>query len=132
MKILVTGGAGCIPWFGFGRSLLLDHGHSVVVLDNLSSGKREHLENLHRSPHFRFIEGDLLDAELVERSLDGVELVYHMAANPDVKFTAGDATNKDLQQNLLCTYNVLEGMRRQGTFVNWPLLPPRRSVRNRP
>src|ERR1019366_334028 len=112
MKILVTGGAGCI-----GSDLcesLVAQGSSVLALDNLSSGKREHLKNLQQSPLFRFIEGDLLDAKLVERSLEGVEFVYHLAANPDVKFTAGDPTDKDLQQNLQCTYHVLEGMRRQG------------------
>jgi UDP-glucose 4-epimerase len=112
MKILVTGGAGCL-----GSDLceaLVAQGQSVIALDNLSSGKREHLKNLQHSPLFRFIEGDLIDAELVERSFEGVEFVYHLAANPDVKFNTGDATNKDLQQNLICTYHVLEGMRRQG------------------
>ena len=37
-----------------------------------------------------------------------------MAANPDVKFTAGDSTDKDLNQNTICTYNVLEAMRANG------------------
>jgi UDP-glucose 4-epimerase len=43
-----------------------------------------------------------------------VETVFHLAANPDVKFTPGDPTDKDLQQNLICTYNVLESMRVHG------------------
>jgi UDP-glucose 4-epimerase len=112
MKILVTGGAGCI-----GSDLceaLIAEGHSVVAVDNLSSGKREHVEGMRRNPRFQFVEGDLLDLALVETSLEGVEFVYHMAANPDVKFTSGDPTDRDLNQNIVCTYHVLEAMRRRG------------------
>ena len=110
-QILVTGGAGCI-----GSELaakLLDLGHEVTVLDNLSSGKREHIAPLLSRPNFRFIEGDLLDSDLVESTMSGLDMVYHLAANPDVKFTPGEPTDKDLKQNTICTYHVLEGMRRQ-------------------
>jgi UDP-glucose 4-epimerase len=92
---------------------LIGQGHQVVALDNLSSGKREHIDGLLHSPRFEFVEADLLDPVVPEAAMDGVELVYHMAANPDVKFTTGDATDKDLRQNTLCTYNVLEAMRRR-------------------
>lgn len=112
MKTLVTGGAGCI-----GSDLaseLLKRGEHVVVADNLSSGKIEHIAPLKSSPNFKFLEGDLQDFGFVLSAVDGVEMVYHLAANPDVKFTAGDATDKDLTQNTLCTYNVLEAMRRAG------------------
>jgi UDP-glucose 4-epimerase len=111
-RILVTGGAGCI-----GSDLaaaLVNRGSQVTVVDNLSSGKREHIADLLRRPGFRFIEGDLLDPGTLDAGLDGVEMVYHLAANPDVKFVPGDATDKDLRQNTLCTYNVLESMRRHG------------------
>jgi UDP-glucose 4-epimerase len=110
---MVTGGAGCI-----GSDLaeaLLDRGHQVTVVDNLSSGKREHIADLLNRPGFRFIEGDLLDAATLDAAFDpGVEMVYHLAANPDVKFVPGDPTDKDLRQNTLCTYYVLESMRRHG------------------
>jgi UDP-glucose 4-epimerase len=112
MNILVTGGAGCI-----GSDLceaLLAQGDSVTALDNLSSGKRDHIEGMLQNPKFRFIQGDLLDLALVERSMEGIDFVYHMAANPDVKFTPGDPTDKDLNQNTICTYHVLEAMRRKG------------------
>ena len=46
--------------------------------------------------------------------MPGVEMVWHLAANPDVKFVEGEATDKDLRQNTLSTYNVLEAMRRHG------------------
>jgi len=112
MKVLVTGGAGCI-----GSDLcetLVARGHSVIALDNLSSGTREHLRSILDAPGFEFVEGDLLDISQVEKVLEKVDFVYHLAANPDVKFTAGDVTDKDLRQNILCTYNVLEAMRRRG------------------
>ena len=115
-RILITGGAGCI-----GSDLaeaLLDRGSQVTVVDNLSSGKREHVADLLRRPGFLFIEGDLLDPATLDAALDSggdpVEMVYHLAANPDVKFVPGDPTDKDLQQNTLCTYHVLESMRRHG------------------
>jgi UDP-glucose 4-epimerase len=112
MKTLVTGGAGCIGSDLAGA--LLARGHQVSVIDNLSSGKREHIDPLRRSPNFSFVEADLEDTAALAAVMHGVEMVYHMAANPDVKFTAGDATDKDLRQNTVCTYNVLEAMRQSG------------------
>ena len=111
-RVLVTGGAGCI-----GSDLarqLLARGARVTVIDNLSSGRWEHIETLLPHPDFQFVEGDLLDRAALEAVMDGAEMVYHLAANPDVKFAAGDPTDKDLKQNVLCTYNVLESMRRHG------------------
>jgi len=118
-RTLITGGAGCI-----GSDLaaaLLDRGCQVTVVDNLSSGKREHIADLMRRPGFRFIEGDLLNPASLDAAFYGgddgeygIEMVYHLAANPDVKFVPGDPTDKDLQQNTICTYNVLESMRRHG------------------
>src|SRR5690606_8654784 len=111
-KILITGGAGCI-----GSDLaeaLFARGHEIVVLDNLSSGRIENLDPFAGSPRFRFVEGDLLDPAAIADSLAGVEMVYHLAANPDVKLTPGDPTDRDLQQNTIGTYNLLEGMRLAG------------------
>jgi UDP-glucose 4-epimerase len=110
VKVLVTGGAGCI-----GSDLvevLIERGRDVVVFDNLSSGKIEHVANFRDNPALRFVEGDLLDFEALVQAMDGVEEVYHLAANPDVKYVEGDCTDKDLRQNTLATYNVLEAMRR--------------------
>jgi UDP-glucose 4-epimerase len=111
-RTLVTGGAGCI-----GSDLakfLVDAGHQVVVLDNLSSGKIEHLEPILSNPAFRFMEGDLLDTSTWKDAFAGVDMVYHFAANPDVKFVAGEPTDKDLNQNVIATYNVLEAARVHG------------------
>ncbi len=112
MKALVTGGAGCI-----GSDLaeaLISRGDHVVVADNLSSGKIEHVATLQDHPRFQFLEGDLEDLDFTLGAMRGVDIVYHLAANPDVKFVEGDPTDKDLRQNIICTYNVLEAMRRAG------------------
>ena len=109
-KVLVTGGAGCIG-SDLAEQLILQ-GDDVVVLDNLSSGRREHIEPLLGGPRFQFIEGDLLNQSSLNDVMPSVQMVYHLAANPDVKFTPGDATDKDLNQNTLGTYAVLESMRR--------------------
>lgn len=112
MKSLVTGGAGCI-----GSDLaeaLLARGDEVVVADNLSSGKVEHVEPLRGYAGFTFLEGDLEDVDFTLSAVAGVDMVYHLAANPDVKYAPGDPTDKDLRQNTICTYNVLEAMRRAG------------------
>jgi UDP-glucose 4-epimerase len=111
-RTLVTGGAGCIGSDLIGK--LLDRGDSVVALDNLSSGKLEHIEPFLGRPEFRFQEGDLLDREAVLAAVSGTDMVYHLAANPEVKYAPGDPTDKDLRQNTLGTYHVLESMRRCG------------------
>lgn len=108
-RVLVTGGAGCI-----GSELcaaLVARGDSVVALDNLSSGKREHVEALQGRPNFRLVVGDLLEPAALDEVVRGTQLVYHLAANPDVKFTP-DAPDRDLRQNTLATHALLEAMRR--------------------
>src|SRR5438552_368310 len=111
-RILITGGAGCIGSELAERLVGLEN--QVTVIDNLSSGKEEHLAAVRSAPNFQFVQGDLLDSDLLESVIAGKDMVYHLAANPDVKFVPGEPTNKDLQQNTICTYHVLEGMRRQG------------------
>lgn len=83
----------------------------VVVFDNLSSGKLEFIEQHFENPDFSLVRGDLLDPEAIERACTDVDMVYHVAANPDVKLGASD-TKVHLDQNILATYNLLEAMRK--------------------
>jgi UDP-glucose 4-epimerase len=105
-RFLVTGGAGFIG------SHLVDalraSGHEVVVLDNFSSGKREFVS--HHERGVQVVEGDLTDLETVKAVMPGVDVVYHLAANPDIRYGIAH-TDWDLRQNLISTYNVLEAMR---------------------
>jgi UDP-glucose 4-epimerase len=111
MRAFVTGGAGFI-----GSSLvdrLLADGHGVVAYDNFSTGQREFLSQATTHPHFTLIEGDLLDADLLTARLRGADIVFHLAANADVRFGT-EHPRKDLEQNTIATFNVLEAMRANG------------------
>ncbi len=109
-SILVTGGAGFIGSHLVDR---LIESNRVTVLDNFSSGKMEFLEGHNSDTKFGLIEADLLDQEAVEAALVGKDLVFHLAANPDVKIGAED-TRTHLDQNVIATYNLLESMRKTG------------------
>jgi len=110
-NVLVTGGAGFI-----GSHLvdaLMEMGLKVTVIDNLSSGRISNLSLWLRNPKFRFIRGDLLNPHILRDALKGCEIVFHLAANPDVKVGAFN-TKVDYEQNILATYNLLEAIRETG------------------
>ena len=108
---LVTGGAGFI-----GSHLvdaLVEAGQKVKVLDNFSSGKEEFLSHHEDSDRVEIFRADLLDMNAVKESMQGVEMVHHLAANPDIRLGT-EVTDTDLKQGTLATYNVLEAMRMEG------------------
>ena len=111
MRIFVTGAAGFIASNVIDR--LLSRGDSVAGYDNLSSGQPEFLSGARTSPKFELIEGDLLDLDRVTQAMAGADLVLHFAANADVRFGT-DHPRRDLEQNTIVTWNVLEAMRRNG------------------
>lgn len=110
MRILVTGGAGFIP------SHLCDHlakeGHSLVLVDDLSLGRRENIAHLLEGGPVEFHELDILD-----RAFDAIvaqgkfDCVFHMAANSDIQAGSRDRAI-DLDKTFLTTWNVLEAMAR--------------------
>jgi len=108
MKALVTGGAGFI-----GSHLidaLLSKGYEVSCIDNFSSGKREFIE--HNLERIELYEGDLLRQQDISKAIDGCDVVFHLAANPDVRIGAIN-TRTHLDNGILATYNLLEEMRRK-------------------
>ena len=111
MKCLVTGAAGFIGSTLVDR--LLAAGHQVVGFDNFSTGQERFLQAALGSPAFRLERADLLELSSVERAVAGVDLVFHLAANADVRF-GPDHPRRDLEQNAIATWNVLEAMRRHG------------------
>ncbi len=108
-KILVTGGAGFIGSHLVDR--LVEKGSKVTVFDNMSSGKMEFIEKHLENPDFTLIKGDLLNQEAIEKACKGIDFIFHVAANPDVKLGASD-TRIHLNQNIMATYNLLEAMRK--------------------
>jgi UDP-glucose 4-epimerase len=111
LRCVVTGAAGFI-----GSNLtdrLLTLGHEVVGYDNLVTGRRDFLTDAFNSPHFRLVEGDILDLPSLTGTMDGADIVFHLAANADVRFGTEHPT-KDLHQNTIATVNVLEAMRSTG------------------
>lgn len=108
MKYLVTGCAGFI-----GSNLtdrLLQQGHHVIGVDNLSTGFIEFLDNAKKSSRFELIQSDLLNKNAITSVVKNVDAVFHLAANADVRLGTNHP-NKDLEQNTIATFNVLEAMR---------------------
>ena len=110
MKAFITGGAGFI-----GSNLtdrLLQNDHEVRVYDNLSTGQFRFLDDAKKDERFSFVEGDLLDEDTLSKAMEGFQMVFHFAANADVRFGT-DHPRRDLEQNTIATFNVLEAMRHQ-------------------
>ena len=106
MKILVTGGAGFIGSHLVDR--LAAEGHQIRVIDNLSSGRPE---NLAHRRDVEVIIGDLKNPQDVQRAVHGVDVVFHFAANPEVRIST---TSPDIHfnENVVATFNLLETMRK--------------------
>ena len=103
MKILVTGGAGFIGSHLVDR-LVLDRAGEVVVFDNFSRGRMDHLA--HNSHQIGIVQGDIRDRDLVLKAMAGVDLVYHLAAQSNVLGAVHDLDNS-FETNVAGTYEVL-------------------------
>lgn len=111
MHVFVTGAAGFVGSHLVDR--MLADGHSVTGYDNLSTGRMEFLADAGRNDRFTLVRGDLLDTEALRRAIADSDLVFHMAANADVRFGL-EHPRRDLEQNTIATFNVLEAMREHG------------------
>ncbi|WP_434698979.1 NAD-dependent epimerase/dehydratase family protein [Pseudomonas sp. D1-1] len=107
--VLITGGAGFIG--SHLTDALLANGHSVRILDDLSTGKRSNLPL--DNPAVELIEGDVADAALVARAMAGCSAVAHLAAVASVQASVDDPVRTH-QSNFIGTLNVCEAMRQAG------------------
>jgi UDP-glucose 4-epimerase len=110
MKILVTGGAGFIGSHIVDR--LVDEGYKVRVVDNLSSGRTENLRRHTDSNAIELLIGDLKDPQTALRSVENVDVVFHFAANPEVRVSSIDPETH-FNENIIATFNLLEAMRKR-------------------
>jgi UDP-glucose 4-epimerase len=110
-RTFLTGAAGFI-----GSNLvdrLLDDGIAVVGWDNFSTGQERFLEAACGKPEFTLVRGDNLDLPSLTAAMRGCDFVFHLAANADIKY-GWQHPKKDLEQNTIATFNVLEAMRANG------------------
>lgn len=107
--ILITGGAGFIG--SHLSDALLARGYAVRIVDDLSTGKRDNLQLGH--PLLELVEGDVADAELVQRAAAGCQAVVHLAAVASVQASVDDPVRTH-QSNFIGTLNVCEAMRVHG------------------
>ncbi|MDT7887720.1 MAG: NAD-dependent epimerase/dehydratase family protein [Desulfurococcales archaeon] len=114
LRFLVTGAAGFMGSFLVEK--LLSMGYRVVGLDNLSTGRLENLVGSIGNPMFRFVKADLLDPSTWNGDLFRVDVVFHMAANPEVRHSTREPI-EHYHQNLTATMNALEASRRSGVGV---------------
>lgn len=107
MRVLVTGGAGFIG--SHVADALIEEGHSVVVVDDLSTGKAEHV-----NPRAKFYHVDIRSPELAEVfERERPDLVNHHAAHADVRRSVADPLH-DADVNIVGSLNLLECARRHG------------------
>jgi UDP-glucose 4-epimerase len=111
MRTLVTGGAGFIGSTLVDR--LLAAGHHVVIYDNFSTGHRDSVAAATASPEATLVEADVLKLDALTEALADCDVVFHLAANADVRFGT-EHPGRDLQQNTIGTFTVLEAMRAAG------------------
>ncbi len=108
MKALVTGGAGFIGSHLVDR--LMEQGYEVRVLDDLSAGTLDNLRRWLDNERFEFIKGDMRDPKIVEKAVEGVDVVFHLAANPEVRI-GSQSPELLYETNVLITYNLLNAIK---------------------
>ena len=108
MKAIVTGGAGFIGSHIADR--LLREGHGVKIIDNFYTGNEDNIKHNFGNENFELAKIDLLDLDKLTENFKGYDAVFHIAANADIRHGLKD-TRRDLEQNTIATYNVLEAMR---------------------
>lgn len=134
LTAIVTGAAGFIGSSMVDR--LLARGFKVIGIDNFATGQRQFLEGALLRKNFVLYEFDILDLPRLKAAFAGGDIVFHFAANADVRFGVNHP-RRDLEQNTIATYNVLEAMRSQNikkiafsstgsVYGEAPLIPTRK------
>jgi len=112
VNYFITGGAGFIG-SSLADELAKNPADHVTIYDNMSTGFAEFIKDLKSKENVKVIIADVLDEQKLNTSIKGSDFVYHLSANADVRFGL-EHPKKDLEQNTIATYNVLEAMRLNG------------------
>ena len=105
---------GCCGFIGSSMvDRLLGLGHRITGIDNLSTGQYRFIDNALQNSNFEFIELDLLNLEQLKVAFKPANAIMHFAANADVRYGFNHPA-RDLEQNTIATFNVLEAMRTNG------------------
>jgi UDP-glucose 4-epimerase len=110
VRYLISGGAGFIGSHLVDSLLAQQRTKEVRILDNFSSGRRKHLSHHSNNPKLKVHVVNLLELAALLPLFDGIDIVFHLAANPDARCGIQN-TRLDLEQETIATYNVLEAMR---------------------
>lgn len=111
MKTIVTGGAGFIG--SHLTELLLEKGHSVLVLDNFITGRPENLNHLKDNPNLKIVQADISEFDKIKDHFKGVDWVFHLAALADIVPSIAEPL-KYHKNNIDGTVSVLEASRQGG------------------
>lgn len=102
-RVVVTGGAGFI---GSNLAEELATSNNVIIIDDLSTGRKENTASLLNKDNVKFIQGSILDAKLLQKFFRGIDFVFHLAALPSVPRSVQDPLTTN-EVNITGTLNVL-------------------------
>lgn len=114
LNILLTGGAGFIGRWTAKR--LLEDNHKLWIIDNLSNGSRENMDEFFKDNHFmEFVEGDIKDSTLLKKLFEHrFDICYHLGASINVQDSI-DNPKATFDNDVAGTFNILEQCRKRGT-----------------
>ena len=109
MKALITGGAGFIG--SHLADFLIELSYDVIVIDNLSVGRRENIDHLVENSKFIFMQADICNFDVIEPLFKNVDSVFHLAALADIVPSIENPTEY-YKSNVNGTFNVLQACRK--------------------
>src|SRR6059036_4226373 len=115
-RYLIAGGAGFIGSHFTDRLLRESTMAAVTIYDNFSSGREWHYQQHLADPRFRVIRGDVKDLDLLTTSMQGHDVVIHLASNPDIARAVAEP-EVDFWEGTYLSNNILEAMRRSETKI---------------
>lgn len=113
-SVFISGGAGFIGSHLVRRLLRTEGVERIVVFDNFSSGREEYLREPSADPRLKVVRGDLKEIAQIKPALAGADMVFHLAANPDIA-RAITEPDIDFREGTLLLQNMIEAMRQGGT-----------------